>query len=88
MQQLNKGDILIDRRTLKRYPIIESEGGHVWLELNNRLVKRSMGQMTKYHRFFTVIRVGQKLDKDYAFYCPVTNRMIVLKAGTVFLGEV
>jgi hypothetical protein len=27
-------------------------------------------------------------DNDYAFYCPETNRMIVLKKGTVFLGDI
>jgi hypothetical protein len=86
--KLNKGDILIDRKTLKKYPVVDSRDGHVWLELSNRLVKRAMGQVIKHKNRFSILRVGQTLDKDYAFYCAKTDKMIILKQDTLFLGEV
>jgi hypothetical protein len=85
---LQKGDILIDRKTLKKYPIWDFKDGHAYLELGNRMVKRALGQIIKHQNKFIHLKIGQKLDQDYAFYCPRTNRMIVLKQGTVYLGEV
>jgi len=85
---LNKGDILIDRKTRKPYPIANVVDGHVYFELKHRLVKRAIGQIIKHIKGFEILRVGQTLEKDYAFYCPRTERMVVLKQGTLFLGEV
>ncbi len=85
---ISKGDILIDRKTLKKFPVEKAIDGHIYFELSNRLVKRAIGQIIKHQNKFIHLKVGQTLDKDYAFYCPRTERMIVLKAGTVFLGEV
>lgn len=62
--------------------------GHAYLELGNRLAKRAIGQITRHAKKFIHLKVGQRLEADYAFYCPRSNKMIVLKSGTVFLGEV
>lgn len=86
--KLSKGDILIDRKTLKSYPILDVINGHAYLELGHRKAKRAIGQIIRHAKKFIHLRVGEKLSSDYAFYCPRSNRMIVLKAGTVFLGEV
>jgi hypothetical protein len=85
---LSKGDILIDRKTLKSYPILDVVNGHAYLELGHRKAKRALGQIIRHAKKFIHLKVGQKLDKEYAFYCPRTDRMIVLKEGTIFLGEV
>lgn len=84
---LKKGDVLIDRKTLKKYPIEDFKNGHVYFEMSNRLVKRSLAQFIKHKNRFHILRSGQTLDKDYAFYCPKSEKMIVLKQGTLFLGE-
>lgn len=86
--KIGKGDLLIDRKTLKRYPITDVKDGHAYIELGHRMVKRAFGQIIKHQNKFIHLKVGQTLSEDYAFYCPRTNRMIVLKEGTVFLGEV
>jgi hypothetical protein len=85
--KFTKGDILIERKTMRKFPVYGVENGHIYLELKHKLVKRSIGQIMKYQTRFIHLKVGQKLETDYAFYCPKTDRMIVLKAGTVFLGE-
>lgn len=83
---LNPGDVLIDRKTRKPYPIIDVQNGHVYFELRHKKVKRAMGQVIKHINRFEILKSGQTLSEDYAFYCPRTDRMLVLKKGTVFLG--
>lgn len=85
---LKKGDILIDRKTLKKYPILDVINGHAYLELGSRLAKRSLGQIVRHRKMFHILRVGETLDKDYAFYCPKSEKIIILKQGTLFMGEV
>jgi hypothetical protein len=88
VMKFQKGDVLIDRKSLKSFPVQGVGDGHIYLELSHRLVKRAIGQIMKYQNRFIHLRVGQRLDKDFAFYDPRTDRMIILKSGTVFLGEV
>jgi hypothetical protein len=85
--KISKGDILIDRKTRKTFPVADVSGGCVYFELRRKLVKRALGQVIKHMNKFEIVRAGETLSKDYAFYCPRTERMIVLKQGTIFLGE-
>jgi hypothetical protein len=85
---IKKGDILIDRKTLKAYPILRVSNGHAYLELGHREAKRALGQITRHMKKFILLRNGETLHKDMAFYCPKTNKMILIKAGTLFLGYV
>jgi hypothetical protein len=84
---IEKGDILIDRKTMKSYPVLDFINGHAYLELGHRLAKRSLGQIMKHKKSFIHLKKGDKLINDLIFYCPKTNTMKVLKAGTLFLGE-
>lgn len=84
---IEKGDILIDRKTMKSYPVLDFINGHAYLELGNRLAKRSLGQIIKHRKSFIHLKKGDKLESDLVFYCPKTNQMKVIKSGTVFLGE-
>jgi hypothetical protein len=82
------GDILIDRQSLRKYPIVEAYPDSIYLDLGNRQIKRAIGQVMKHRKRFIILRKGQVLEKELAFYCPVKNKMIILEAGTVFMGEV
>lgn len=86
--KLSKGDILIDRKTLKKYPILDVVDGHAYIELGHRRAKRALGQIIRLQKKFIILRVGETLETDHAFYCPKANKIIVLKAGTLFMGEV
>jgi hypothetical protein len=88
MNPYKAGDVLIDRKTLKRYPIVAADKYGIQLELGSRLVKRALGQVFKHRKKFLHLRKGQMLESDIAFFCPVKNKLIILSAGTVFLGEV
>lgn len=84
----SKGDLLIDRKTLKKFPIQDVIDGHIFLELGHKLVKRSIGQVMKHRKGFIHIKVGETLNQEIVFFCPVKNKMIVLEKGAVYLGEI
>jgi hypothetical protein len=84
---LSKGDLLIDRKSLKKYPVYDVINGHAYFELGDRLVKRALGQIIRHQNKFIHLRVGQTLSEDHAFYCPRQDKLIILKQGTIFLGE-
>ena len=82
-----KGDVLIDRKTLRKFPVLDVIDGHVYMELGYRRVKRAIGQIIKHQKKFIHLRVGETIPEDYAFYCPKAGKMIIIPKGTLFLGE-
>lgn len=80
----SKGDILIDRRTLKKFLIEEVKDGRVLFDSG---MKRAVGQVIKHRRAFKHIRVGETLDEELVFFCPIKNTMVVLNKGTTYLGK-
>ena len=86
----NTGDMIIFEDRQQVMPVLgrDIKTNAVYLKHKGRVIKRAMGQLLKHQNKFTVLRVGQKVDKDLLFYCPTTNKMIELKAGSVYLGEI
>ena len=88
LHNLKKGDLLIYEPNGTRIPILECDSKSFTTIYNGRTITRAMGQLWKVRSRYIKFSQGDKIERDFVFYCPVKNKMVELKAGSIYLGEV
>ena len=88
--QINIGDIVVLKTSGEGMPVvdIDRDNGFLYLFRNGNTIRRSIGQLMRIKHKYLIIRDGDTVSKDIAFYNPKTNEINVIEKGSIYLGVI
>lgn len=88
--KINIGDILVLKTSGEGMPVVDVDRDNdiLFLFRKGETIKRALGQLMKVKRKYLIIRDGDTLSKDIAFYNPRTNEIVLLGKGSIYLGNI